>query len=100
MIGIPASLTTSTVAPAPIASTSASTRVASTRSYRLTTRPVIGTSSALANVRNRRVSSAATTSAAASASISRGDASVGRPNGVAPSNSRPEVMTDSLRSTG
>src|SRR6202012_2152045 len=87
--GMPASLTTNTVAPALIASTSSGTRDASTWSKKLTMLPPIRTSSALANVRTRRVSSAATTSAAASAAISRGDASDGCPNGVAASNSRP-----------
>ena len=89
---MPASLTSSTVAPAAISSTSAGTRVASFWSKRLTTRPAGLTSSAWASVRTRRVSSAATTSALPSASTSRADASAGWPNGVAASSSRPSVM--------
>ena len=46
----------------------------------------------LASVRTRRVSSAATMSAVASASTSRFDASDGWPSGVAPSSSRPVVI--------
>ena len=95
---MPASLTSRTVAPAAISSTSAGTRDASFASYRLTTLPAGLTSSAWARVRIRRVSSAAITSALARALTSRAEASDGWPSGVAPMSSRPGVMPDSLRS--
>ena len=89
---MPASLTTSTVAPPLISSTSAGTRVASFWSNRLTTLPAIRTSSACASVRTRRVSSAATTSALPRALISRAEASAGSPSGVAASSNRPGLI--------
>src|SRR6476469_1786694 len=89
---MPASLTSRTVAPASISSTSAGTRDASLASYRLTTLPTGLTSSAWARVRMRRVSSAAITSADAIALTSRADASDGWPSGVAPMSSRPVVI--------
>ena len=61
-------------------------------------RPAGRTSSAVASVRTRRVSSAAITSALASARINRFEASDGWPSGVAPMSSRPAVMPHSLRS--
>lgn len=75
--GMPASLTSRTVAPAAISATSAGTRAASFWSYRLTILPAGLTSSAWARVRIRRVSSAATRSALARALTSRADASEG-----------------------
>ena len=75
--GMPASLTSSTVAPPSISPTSAGTRDASFWSNRLTTLPAGLTSSACARVRIRRVSSAAITSALARALTSRAEASDG-----------------------
>ena len=86
---MPASLTSRTVAPPSISSTSAGTRDASFASYRLTTLPAGLTSSAWARVRIRRVSSAAITSALPRALTSRAEASDGWPSGVAPMSSRP-----------
>ena len=90
--GIPASLTTSTVAPPLISSTSAGTRVASFWSNRLTTFPAMRTSRACASVLTRRVSSAATTSAVLRLLISRAEASAGIPSGVAASSNRPGLI--------
>ena len=69
--------TANTVAPAATSATRAGTRVDSFWSNRLSTRPRMVTSSDVARARTRRVSSAATTSAVASATARRRDASAG-----------------------
>src|SRR5665648_812257 len=88
-VGIPASVTTSTVPPARTTSSSPATREASLCSWWLTTRPVTRTPSRPASPASRRVSSAATTSAVARRARNRAEASSVLPIGVAASTTRP-----------
>ena len=87
--GMPASVTTSTRAPAPRARTSSAVRAASLPSKYDTTRAFVVTSSRSSSRRSRRVSSAAITSASASAARNRGEASPALPIGVAASTRTP-----------
>src|SRR5688572_24409611 len=80
---MPASVTSSTVLPLATASTSSGVRWRSLPSKYEITRPPTVTPRSDASRRNRRVSSAATTSADASSSANRGEASSARPIGVA-----------------
>src|SRR5215210_5281508 len=92
---MPASVTSSTVAPPTSASTRPGSRERSTVSWNVTTRPDTVTPRSEANRCSRRVSSTARTSAVASASRSRGPTSPGWPSGAPPRTSRP-VTAQSL----
>ena len=95
---MPASLTTSTVAPAAISSTSEGTRVASFWSKKLTTRPAGLTPSACASDPDPAgVLGGDHVGAAQRLDQPRGGVPTW-PNGVAASSSRPSVTLHSLRS--
>ena len=86
---MPASVSSSTVAPSASAASSPGSRACSTDSWKVTTRPVKVTPRSAASRCSRRVSSTASTSAEAITSRSRGPTSPGCPRGAPPSTSRP-----------
>ena len=86
---MPASVSSSTVAPSASAAISPGSRAFSTDSWKVTTRPVNVTPRSEASRCSRRVSSTASTSAEAITSRSRGPTSPGCPRGAPPSTSRP-----------
>ena len=103
---MPASVSSSTVAPSASAASRPGSRACSTDSWKVTTRPVNVTPRSEASRCSRRVSSTARTSAVAITSRSRGPTSPGCPRGAPPSTSRPlthgEPVTaaaDAARST-
>src|SRR5688500_1805961 len=86
---MPASVSSSTVAPSASAARSPGSRAFSTVSWKVTTRPVNVTPRSEARRCSRRVSSTASTSAVAITSRSRGPTSPGCPRGAPPSTNRP-----------
>ncbi len=96
---MPASVTSSTRAPPASSSTSSGVRAVSLPSKYDTTRPFGVTPSAWVSRRSRRVSSAATTSAPASSSASRGGASEMSPMGVPASTRVPVTRPSSQERT-
>src|SRR5215213_1374074 len=92
---MPASVSSSTVAPSARAAINPGRRACSTDSWNVTIRPATVTPRSEASRCSRRVSSTASTSAVAMASRSRGPTSPGCPRGAPPRTSRP-VTAQSL----